>query len=72
MLLRLAARGGAVPVGVESEALGEPRAVRALDGLAETLDGWEDLLREIVLVVCMPYARSVRVHTGWSVETHRS
>ena len=50
-LVRFSSSSGAVAVGVEAETFCKPGAVRALDGFAKTLDGRQDLLREVVLVV---------------------
>lgn len=47
----VADRLGRVAVGVEAEALGETSAVRTLDGLAQSLNGREDLRGEVVLVI---------------------
>ena len=49
--LLLRRRDAAVPVRIEPKALRQPRTVRALDRITETLDGWQDLIREVKLVV---------------------
>lgn len=47
----VADRFGRIAVGVEAEALCETSAVRTLDGLAQSLNGREDLRGEVVLVI---------------------